>query len=97
VRAGGTIAGLEFGIPGNPVARAAWEGYVRVGLPIVGRLISPGWRTVGGFLGPSAKSFWEQYPLERLLGLWRTAGIDGVRHRRMSFGGGIVVWGHRAG
>jgi demethylmenaquinone methyltransferase/2-methoxy-6-polyprenyl-1,4-benzoquinol methylase len=96
VRPGGTIAGLEFGVPPNPLARAAWEVYVRAGLPLAGALISPGWRNVGSFLGGSARSFWERYPLERLLDLWRESGIEGADHRRMSLGGGIVIWGRRA-
>ena len=96
VKPGGTVAGLEFAIPENPAARAAWEAYVRLGLPVAGRLISPGWSDVGGFLGPSAHSFWSRYPLERLLELWRDAGIVDIGHRRMSFGGGIVIWGRRA-
>ena len=50
VRPGGTVAGLEFGVPENPIARAAWEAYVRIGLPVAGRLVSPGWAEVGGFL-----------------------------------------------
>jgi hypothetical protein len=29
--------------------------------------------------------------------LWREAGIEDVRARLMSLGGGIVVWGRRAG
>ena len=31
VRPGGTIAGLEFGLPESPLVRAAWEAYVGVG------------------------------------------------------------------
>ena len=96
VKPGGTVAGLEFAIPENPVARSAWEAYVRIGLPMAGRLISPGWSNVGSFLGPSARDFWSRYPLERLLELWQDAGLIDVRHRRMSFGGGIVIWGRRA-
>jgi demethylmenaquinone methyltransferase/2-methoxy-6-polyprenyl-1,4-benzoquinol methylase len=96
VRPGGTIGMLEFFVPPSPPARALWELYVRAGLPLSGRLISPGWAAVGSFLGPSIRGFWMRYPLERLLGLWREAGIDDVRHRRLSFGGGIVVWGRRA-
>jgi demethylmenaquinone methyltransferase / 2-methoxy-6-polyprenyl-1,4-benzoquinol methylase len=95
VKPGGTIAGLEFAVPQNPMARAAWEAYVRVGLPVAGRLISSGWRGVGGFLGPSIGSFWSRYPLERLLGLWQAASIEDVRCRRLSLGGGIVIWGRR--
>lgn len=96
VKPGRTIAGLEFGIPPNPVARAAWEAYVSVGLPLAGRAISPGWATVGAFLEPSVKGFWAQYPLERQLSLWREAGVEDVRARRLTFGGGVVTWGRRA-
>jgi demethylmenaquinone methyltransferase / 2-methoxy-6-polyprenyl-1,4-benzoquinol methylase len=96
VRPGGTIAGLEFGVPPNPVARALWRFYVGVGLPLAGRLISPGWGAVGDFLGPSIEQFWERLPLDQLLDLWRSAGIDDVRYRRLSLGGGIVAWGLRA-
>ena len=95
VRPGGTIAGLEFGVPPNAIARAFWRLYVRVGLPLAGRLISPGWAAVGGFLGPSIEELWARVPLERLLELWRAAGVEDVRYRRLSLGGGIVIWGRR--
>jgi demethylmenaquinone methyltransferase/2-methoxy-6-polyprenyl-1,4-benzoquinol methylase len=64
-------------------------------LPAAGRLVSPAWREVGRFLGGSIRDFWRRYPLERQLELWRAAGIVDVRHRRLSLGGGIVVWGRR--
>ena len=95
VRPGGTVAMLEFGLP-RGVWRALWELYVRVGLPGAGRLISPGWHEVGRFLGPSIRTFHARYPLDRLLALWREARIDDVRARRLSVGGGLVVWGRRA-
>ncbi len=95
VRPGGRIASLEFSVPQNPLARAPWEAYVRVGLPLLGRVISPGWHDVGGFLGASIKDFYKRYPLERLLALWRDAGVGDMRVRRLSLGGGIVVWGVR--
>jgi demethylmenaquinone methyltransferase/2-methoxy-6-polyprenyl-1,4-benzoquinol methylase len=95
VRAGGTIASLEFGVPGG-VWRAPWELYVRVGLPVAGRLISPGWHEVGRFLGPSIRGFYAKHPLERVLDLWRAAGVPDVRCRRLSLGGGVVIWGRRA-
>ena len=96
VRPGGTIAGLEFGVPPSPTARALWRLYVGVGLPLAGRVISPGWREVGEFLGPSIEQLWKGLPLDRLLGLWREAGIEDVSFRRLSLGGGIVIWGRRA-
>ena len=97
VRPGGTIASLEFGVPPRLLPRAAWELYVRVGLPLAGRVVSPGWHEVGRFLGPSIRGFYERLPLDELLRLWSAAGIEEVRHRRLSLGGGIVVWGRRAG
>lgn len=95
VRPGGTVAALEFGIPRRRLWRGLWELYVRVALPLAGRVISPGWREVGGFLGDSIRSFYERYPVERLLGLWRDAGIEELQLRRLGLGGGIVTWGRR--
>jgi demethylmenaquinone methyltransferase / 2-methoxy-6-polyprenyl-1,4-benzoquinol methylase len=95
VRPGGTIASLEFGVPPGLLPRAAWNLYVGVGLPLAGRLVSPGWHEVGSFLGPSIRGFYERFPFGVLLDLWPAAGIEDVRHRRLSLGGGIVVWGRR--
>jgi len=94
VRPGGTVAGLEFAVP-HGVWRPFWELYVRVGLPLAGRVISPGWAEVGDFLGPSIRSFYASWPEERLVELWREARITGIRSRRLSLGGGIVTWGRR--
>jgi demethylmenaquinone methyltransferase / 2-methoxy-6-polyprenyl-1,4-benzoquinol methylase len=95
VRAGGTIAGLEFAVP-RGVWRPLWELYMRVGLPAAGRVLSPGWAEVGNFLGPSIRGFYDRYPEQRLLELWWDAGVRDVRARRLSLGGGIVTWGRRA-
>jgi demethylmenaquinone methyltransferase/2-methoxy-6-polyprenyl-1,4-benzoquinol methylase len=95
VRPGGTIAMLEFGLP-HGVWRPLWELYVRVGLPAAGRVISPGWHEVGRFLGPSIRDFHAQHAPRQLLGLWRDAGIGDVQARRLSVGGGLVVWGRRS-
>jgi demethylmenaquinone methyltransferase / 2-methoxy-6-polyprenyl-1,4-benzoquinol methylase len=96
VRPGGRIAMLEFFKPAHALARLCWEGYVRAVLPLVGRAISPGWAEVGAFLGPSIRDFWARWPLERLMGTWSSAGIEDVRARTLSLGGGVVVWGRRA-
>ena len=95
VRPGGTIAGLEFGIP-RGVWRPLWELWVRVGLPAAGAAIGGGWREVGSFLGPSIRGFYDGWPVPRLVEAWRLAGIEDVRVRRLSLGGGIVTWGRRA-
>jgi demethylmenaquinone methyltransferase/2-methoxy-6-polyprenyl-1,4-benzoquinol methylase len=94
VRPGGRIAMLDFFVP-ERLARPAWELYVRVGLPVLGRAISPGWGEVGDFLGPSIRGFWGEHPVEEIVHAWNAAGIEGVRGRRLSFGGGIVLWGTR--
>ncbi|HEX7255783.1 MAG TPA: class I SAM-dependent methyltransferase [Gaiellaceae bacterium] len=92
VRPGGTVGMLEFGLPRGP-ARPAWELWVRVGLPAAGALISEGWREVGSFLGPSIRDFHRKHDLPSL---WRAAGIEDVGSRRMSLGGGLVMWGRKA-
>jgi demethylmenaquinone methyltransferase/2-methoxy-6-polyprenyl-1,4-benzoquinol methylase len=92
VRPSGTIAMLEFGLP-RGLARAVWELYVRIGLPTLGAIVSPGWRRVGSFLGPSIREFHRRHDV---LELWRHAGIEDVRCRRLSLGGGLVLWGRRA-
>jgi demethylmenaquinone methyltransferase/2-methoxy-6-polyprenyl-1,4-benzoquinol methylase len=94
VRPGGTVANLEFCVP-EGIWRPLWDLYVGIGLPAAGRLVSQGWYDVGRFLGPSIRGFYERWPLERQLELWRAAGITGVQARRMSLGGGVVIWGTR--
>jgi demethylmenaquinone methyltransferase/2-methoxy-6-polyprenyl-1,4-benzoquinol methylase len=95
VRPGGVVAGLEFGLP-RGVWRPLWELYVRAGLPLAGRVISPGWHEVGTFLGPSIRELHAQLPIAVQLELWRAAGIDDARVRELSLGGGYVVWGRKA-
>jgi demethylmenaquinone methyltransferase / 2-methoxy-6-polyprenyl-1,4-benzoquinol methylase len=92
VRPGGTVANLEFCVP-TGIWRPLWDLYVGVGLPTLGRMASQGWYDVGRFLGPSIRGFYERWPLERQLELWREAGVHDVQARRMSVGGGVVIWG----
>ena len=92
-RPGGTVASLEFCVPPAPVWRALWELYVRIGLPVLGRAISGDWYRVGRALGPTIRTL---PPPERIAEHWRAAGIDDVRIRRLSLGGGVVIWGKRS-
>lgn len=95
VRPGGMLALLEFAVP-HGVWRGPWELYVRVGLPLAGATVSPGWHEVGRFLGPSIRGFYERLPLDAQLELWHAAGVTDVHYRRLSLGGGVVIWGTRA-
>jgi demethylmenaquinone methyltransferase / 2-methoxy-6-polyprenyl-1,4-benzoquinol methylase len=93
VRPGGTVAMLEFGLP-HGGWRPLWELYVRAVLPAAGLAVGGrGWWDVGRFLGPSIRGFHARVPV---LDLWREAGIADVQARRLSVGGGLVVWGRRA-
>lgn len=92
VKPGGTIAGLEFGVPTGPW-RPLWELWVRLGLPGAGAVIGDGWHEVGAFLGPSITDYYRRWPLPRLVEAWEAAGVDGVQVRRLSLGGGVVTWG----
>jgi demethylmenaquinone methyltransferase/2-methoxy-6-polyprenyl-1,4-benzoquinol methylase len=92
VRSGGTIAMLEFGLP-RRLARPLWELYVRAVLPVAGYVAGgSAWWEVGRFLGPSIRDFHERVSLPDV---WTAAGIRDVRARRLSLGGGLVVWGTR--
>jgi demethylmenaquinone methyltransferase/2-methoxy-6-polyprenyl-1,4-benzoquinol methylase len=93
-RSGGIVASLEFGIPGS-VARPLWELYVGAVLPLAGTALRHGWKEVGRFLGGSIREFWARYPLDRQLELWHRVGVRDVHVRRLSLGGGVVIWGQR--
>ena len=93
VKPGGRIASLEFAVPGNPVWRALWKLYTRVGLPSLGRLVSREWAYTGRFLAESIPNFYDRHPIERVVELWEQAGIADVHVRPMSLGGGVVMWG----
>jgi demethylmenaquinone methyltransferase / 2-methoxy-6-polyprenyl-1,4-benzoquinol methylase len=95
VRPGGRVAMLEFHVPPPPVLHPAWWLYTRVGLPALGRLVSRDWYEVGRFLGPSIDGFWARHPLPEVVEMWRLAGIGSVEARKMSLGGGVVMWGVR--
>jgi demethylmenaquinone methyltransferase/2-methoxy-6-polyprenyl-1,4-benzoquinol methylase len=93
VRPGGRIGMVEFGVPQAAALRALWRVHTRVGLPLVGRLVSPAWLEVGRFLGPNIEELHTREP--DLPALWRAAGVGDVRELRMSFGAGLVMWGVR--
>jgi len=96
VKPGGPFALLDFSVPPNTAARALWHLYTGVGLPVLGRLVSPGWADVGRYLRPSITAFDAAYPPPALRELLLEAGAANVNTRRLSLGGGLVAWGVRA-
>lgn len=98
VRPGGTVANLEFLVPANPVWRVLWWCYTRLVLPVAGLLTGgPEWYRVGRFLGPSISGHYRDHPLPAIVAAWEAAGIGEISVRPMSLGGGLVMWGRRAG
>jgi demethylmenaquinone methyltransferase / 2-methoxy-6-polyprenyl-1,4-benzoquinol methylase len=95
LRPGATAALLEFGVPPGSWSRGAWNLWVDLGLPVLGRAISPGWHEVGRFLGGSIRDFDERWPVPQLVTALGEAGFDDVRARRLSLGGCTVLWGRR--
>jgi demethylmenaquinone methyltransferase/2-methoxy-6-polyprenyl-1,4-benzoquinol methylase len=98
VRPGGTVASLEFGVPPSRFWRFWWWGYTRLLLPI-GGLVSGGraWFDVGRFLGPNISAHYRKYPVAWTVEAWKRAGFVDIGVRHMSLGGGLVMWGRRAG
>lgn len=94
LKPGGVLASLEFAVP-RGLAYPLWRLYTAVGLPLSGALFSADWRRTGAFLGPSIRRFYRRWPEERLLRLWRDAGVADARSRRLSLGGAIVTWGRK--
>ncbi|MGH3304876.1 MAG: class I SAM-dependent methyltransferase [Streptosporangiaceae bacterium] len=98
VRPGGVVASLEFNTPPSAFWRFWWHGYTRLILPIAG-LITGGrqWYAVGRFLGPSISEHYRRYPIDWTVRAWQQAGLRDVGYAVMSLGGGLVMWGTRAG
>jgi demethylmenaquinone methyltransferase / 2-methoxy-6-polyprenyl-1,4-benzoquinol methylase len=98
VKPGGTVASLEFLAPPSPFWRFWWWLYTRLALP-AGGLVHGGreWFGVGRFLGPNISRHYRRYPVSWTIEAWRKAGLRDVGVRVMSLGGGLVMWGTRAG
>src|SRR2546422_5132377 len=97
VRPGGRIAALDFGVPPNPLLRAVWRLYTRMGLPLIGRAISQPCASVGAFLSGSIEGFEREHPPSEIERHWRHAGLTEVISRRMSFGAAVVMTAVKGG
>jgi demethylmenaquinone methyltransferase/2-methoxy-6-polyprenyl-1,4-benzoquinol methylase len=98
VKPGGVVASLEFLLPQSRFWRFWWWGYTRLVLPAGGWLSGgKAWFEVGRFLGPNISAHYRRYPVDWTIDAWRRAGFVDVGVRRMSLGGGLIMWGRRAG
>jgi demethylmenaquinone methyltransferase / 2-methoxy-6-polyprenyl-1,4-benzoquinol methylase len=98
VKPGGTMASLEFCVPAGPVWHPSWLAYTRIVLPAAGLLTGgPAWWRVGRFLGPNISGHYRRYPVGWTVQAWQRAGFTDVGARTMSLGGGLIMWGTRAG
>jgi len=96
VRPGGLLASLEFSVPPSRFWRSAWWLYTRGVLPVAGALLGGRpWFDVGRFLGPSITDHYRRHPVDWTIAAWEKAGLVDVGLRRMSLGGGLVMWGRR--
>ncbi|MGH9105736.1 MAG: class I SAM-dependent methyltransferase [Acidimicrobiales bacterium] len=94
VRPGGVVAGIEFHTPARLPWSPLWLVYTRLLLPSAGLVLGgPEWWEVGRFLGPSISSHYRKYPVTWHVAAWESAGVQDVRARVMSLGGGLVMWG----
>jgi demethylmenaquinone methyltransferase/2-methoxy-6-polyprenyl-1,4-benzoquinol methylase len=98
VRPGGVMSSLDFYLPPHAVWHSAWWIYTRSLLPAAG-LVTGGraWWDVGRFLGPNIQGHYRRWPIARIVAAWEEAGMGDVGWRVMSLGGGLVMWGSKAG
>ena len=97
VRPGGAMASLEFAVPPTRFWRGWWWLYTRAVLPLAGAALGGrAWFDVGRFLGPNISEHYRRYPVAATVAAWEAAGLTDVSVRRMSLGGGLVMWGRRA-
>ena len=98
LKPGGVIASLEFCVPTSALWHPAWLAYTRMVLPAGGLLLGGReWFRVGRFLGPNISGHYRRYPVGWTVSAWEKAGLTDVGTRTMSLGGGLVMWGKRAG
>lgn len=98
LKPGGVLASLEFHVPPNAFWHAMWWCYTRWVLPLAGGLTGGReWYDVGRFLGPNISGHYRRHPVTSTVEAWRAAGMTDVGVRIMSLGGGVVMWGTKAG
>jgi demethylmenaquinone methyltransferase/2-methoxy-6-polyprenyl-1,4-benzoquinol methylase len=93
LRAGGSIAMLEFSVPEAPLARLGWWVQTRVVMRLLGTAVSPAWARTTAFLGTDISRFVARHPVEEWVRWFQAAGIRHVRTRSFLFGSAVVLSG----
>jgi demethylmenaquinone methyltransferase / 2-methoxy-6-polyprenyl-1,4-benzoquinol methylase len=89
----GVVASLEFGVPNRRLPYLGWRVYTVAVLPVAGYFMSRGWGRAMRFLAGNIPGFYRRHPLGELVKMYRDAGLDDVRVRRLTFGAAVVIWG----
>jgi demethylmenaquinone methyltransferase / 2-methoxy-6-polyprenyl-1,4-benzoquinol methylase len=97
LKPGAPMASLDFLVPRHQFWRGSWWLYTRLLLPVAASIGGRAWITVGRFLGPNISAHYRRYPVHWIVEAWRKAGMADVGVREMSLGGGVVMWGTKAG
>jgi demethylmenaquinone methyltransferase/2-methoxy-6-polyprenyl-1,4-benzoquinol methylase len=96
LKPGAPLASLEFCVPRSRFWWAWWWLYTRGVLPVAGYLTGGReWSRVGRFLGPNISNHYNRYPVAWTVQAWKDAGLVDVGVRRMSLGGGLVMWARK--
>ena len=82
-RPGGSVAILEFSMPGSRLLRAAYGWYFRRVLPRIGQAVARNRQGAYNYLPESVGEFPQH---EDLAGRMRDAGLHQVRYHRLTFG-----------
>ena len=91
------MASLEFAVPPNRSGGRGGGSTPRRCSPSAGAALGGRpWFDVGRFLGPNITEHYRRFPVAATVAAWEAAGLTDVGVRRMSLGGGLVMWGRRS-
>ena len=93
VKPGGRVSSLEFCLPRRRSGSGPGASTPGSACRLLGRLVSRSWFEAGRFLGPSIEGFYRSTRCAGRSNSGRRRGSARSRCRRMSLGGGVVIWG----
>ena len=97
LKPGGTLASVEFGVPPSLLPRLGWSAHAQGIMPLAARAFGKAWAETGAFLPRSIVEWQEEWPLERQIAMWESAGVTEIWTKRMTFGTGVLMKGRKRG